>query len=400
MLLHIVHVVPYYEQAWAYGGIPRLATTMTRALAKRGYHVTVCTTDVRDAHRRASSSPPNDHGVDVRMFPNISNSIAYHLQLFTPLGLRRFLRRSAARFDIAHIHACHNLPGVIAAYELSRAGVPYVVSPNGTALPIERRIVAKHLFAWTAGRSLLRRAARIVAVSHAEVMQLRAIGLAESSIAFIPNPIDESEFDRRPDGADFRQRMQLEGVPIVLFLGKLTPRKGVAHLVRAFAAIRRSDARLVMAGNDMGTGAAVDSLTRQLGLTARVIRTGLLTGAHRLDAMAAANVVVYPSRDEIFGLVPLEALLSGTPVVVCDDSGCGEVISATGGGLLVPYADISSLSTAIETILADQERWRSRAASGALVARNRYGSDVVCNQLASLYHEVVDEPCVQSRMHA
>ena len=399
MSLHIVHVAPYYEQAWAYGGIPRLTTTMTRALAGRGHRVTVCTTDVRDAHTRASSSPSN-HGVAVRMFPNISNSIAYHLQFFTPVGLRRFMRRSAAQFDIGHIHACHNLPGVIAAYELSRAGVPYVVSPNGTALPIERRIVAKHVFAWTAGRALLPRAARVLAVSKAEVKQLRAMGLAPSSIASIPNPIDEAEFDRCPDGRTFRVRMRLDEVPIVLFLGKLTPRKGVEDLVRALAAIGRSDVRLVIAGNDMGAGTAVDSLSHRLGLTARVLRAGLLTGADRLDAMAAANVVVYPSRDEIFGLVPLEALLCGTPVVVCNDSGCGEVISETGGGLVVPPGDITSLSAAIETILANQDTWRSHVASAALVARRRYASGVVCDQLESLYHEILSDTSDQSRMQA
>src|SRR4051794_32877513 len=153
--LRILHVVPYYEEAWAYGGIPRLATTMTRTLARRGHRVTVCTTDVRDARTRAWSGLPNTDGVDVKMFPNVSNAIAYHFQFFTPLRLRGYLRRSAASFDVAHLHACHNLPGVIAASELARAGVPYVVSPNGTARPLERRVRAKQLFALTAGRSML-----------------------------------------------------------------------------------------------------------------------------------------------------------------------------------------------------------------------------------------------------
>ena len=96
------------------------------------------------------------------------------------------------------------------------------------------------------------------------------------------------------------------------------------------------DTVLVIAGNDMGSGAAADRLVTDLRLDGQVIRTGLLRDTSRLDALAAADVVVYPSRDEIFGLVPLEALLSGTPVVVCGDSGCGEVISRVGGGLIVP----------------------------------------------------------------
>jgi glycosyltransferase involved in cell wall biosynthesis len=243
-------------------------------------------------------------------------------------------------------------------------------------------------------------AARVIAVSGAEVKQLRAIGIAHSSIVTIPNPIDESEFDRRPNGAAFRSRMRLKNAPIVLFLGKLTPRKGVEDLVRAFAAIARSDARLVVAGNDMGSGTNVNALIDRLGLATRIIRAGLLTGTDRLDAMAAANVVVYPSRDEIFGLVPIEALLCGTPVVVCNDSGCGEVIATTGGGLMVPPGDIPILSAAIETILADQERWRARVAPAALVARQRYSSGVVSDQLQSLYHDVLSDSFNRSRMPA
>jgi glycosyltransferase involved in cell wall biosynthesis len=398
--LRILHVVPYYEQAWAYGGIPRLVTTMTRALARRGHHVTVCTTDVRDDRTRASSSVPGAPGIDVRMFPNVSNALAYHLQFFTPIGLRTYLAHAAATFDIAHIHACHNLPGVIAAAELSRAGVPYVVSPNGTARPIERRIVAKRVFALTAGRRMLAGAARIIAVSLAEKAQLLTLGIAPSAIDHIPNPIDETEFDRDPDAAGFRAGAGVGEGPMLLFLGKLTPRKGVEDLVRALASLDRPDALLVVAGNDMGAGNGIDSLVRRLGLEDRVIRTGLLTGSRRLDALAAANVVIYPSRDEIFGLVPLEALLSGTPVIVCNDSGCGEVISATGGGHVVPHADVAALSDAIASILADEQAWRARARAAAGVARRLFGAEVVCDGLEALYANVIARTAAARRMPA
>jgi len=398
--MRILHVVPYYEQAWAYGGIARLATTMTRALAKRGHRVTVCTTDVRDEQTRAAPGHANIHGVDVRMFRNVSNSLAYHLQFFTPMGLHAYMRHAAKTFDVAHIHACHNLPGVVAASELRRAGIPYVVSPNGTALPIERRITAKRLFARTAGRSFLSGASRIVAVSQAEIRQLCSLGIAESSIVQISNPIDDFECDRPPDSRSFRARLQVGDAPIVLFLGKLTPRKGVGDLVRAFARLDSSEAVLVIAGNDMGARRSVETLVRELGLRDRIVFTGLLTGRTRLDALAAATVVVYPSRDEIFGLVPLESLLSGTPVVVCDDSGCGEVISGTGGGQTVSHADVGSLAAAIEGVLADEPSWRSRARAAASVVRQRFGADVICTQLESLYASVVGPTSTPCRIGA
>jgi glycosyltransferase involved in cell wall biosynthesis len=141
----------------------------------------------------------------------------------------------------------------------------------------------------------------------------------------------------------------------------------------------------------MGARTRIVSLVRSLGLEPRVIHAGLLTGSARLDALAAADVVVYPSRDEIFGLVPLEALLAGTPVIVCNDSGCGEVISSTGGGLIVPPGEVRTLSAAIETVLADVEAWRGRARTAASVVRRRFGSEIICDQLESLYWEVVDQ---------
>src|SRR5262245_45869344 len=226
--LRILHVVPYYEQAWAYGGIPRLATTLTRTLARRGHEVTVCTTDACDDRTRLPAVVPGSSPrLEVRVFRNLSNHLAYQFQFFTPLGLSRFLDARCRRgaFDVAHIHACHNLPGSIAARLLARSGIPYVVSPSGTAEPIERRILAKRVFAATAGRHLVPNAAAVLAVSEAERARLTRL-VEEPRLRILPNPIDDDEYRQAPDGFRFRERHQLERRPIVLYLGKLTPRKG------------------------------------------------------------------------------------------------------------------------------------------------------------------------------
>lgn len=391
--LRILHVVPYYEHAWAYGGIPRVATAMTRGLARRGHAVTVCTTDARDERSRLSrlDRSSDEPGVQVRVFRNVSNRLAYHWQFFTPVGLSSHLRSRARDFDIAHLHACRNLPGVFAAAALLRARVPYVISPNGTAPAIERRFVAKRVFDWTAGRAPLTESSRVLATSVAETRQLRDLGIPPERIEVVPNPIDDEELELRPDPRGFRESQGLGSTPLVLYLGKLTPRKGVDVLLRAFGRLRRPDATLVIAGNDMGTGTAIDVLTGTLGLESRVRRVGLLEGRERLDALAAANVVVYPSRDEVFGLVAAEALMCETPVVVCDDSGCGEIVADAGGGLSVPFGDAMRLAVAIETILASEEHWKSRArAARAFVAR-RFAAAAVCERLERIYRDVLVE---------
>src|SRR5215203_184974 len=140
--LRVLHVTPYFAGAWAYGGIPRLAEALASGLAHRGHDVTVCTTDAADANTRLHGAPrtfhpwpaaTRDDGVVVRTFPNVSNRLAYHAQLFLPVGLGEYLRRHRHEFDIAHLHACRNVPGIVAGRHCRAAGIPYVVAPNGTA---------------------------------------------------------------------------------------------------------------------------------------------------------------------------------------------------------------------------------------------------------------------------
>ena len=364
--------------------------TLTRELARRRHHVTVCTTDACDARTRLPrSTPPNADGLELQVFRNVSNSLAYHLQFFLPIGLDKYLKRNAGTFDVAHLHACRNLPGVIAAYHLRRAGVPYALAPNGTAPRIERRRMAKRIFDVLEGGRVLGSAARVMAVSSAEHRQLSEMGVDPQVIRVIPNPIDLDEFRSPLAPGQFRRREALPAGPLVLFLGRLSPRKRLDVIAHAFAQLHRPDASLVIAGDDMGAGASARALVRSLGLEGRTRFTGLLRGRERLEALADADVMVYPAEHEIFGLVPLESLLAGTPVIVADDSGCGEVIRATGGGQVIPRGDAGRLARAIDTVLDDPVAWRRAAADAAVRVRAAYGGDVVCTALEQLYGEMI-----------
>jgi glycosyltransferase involved in cell wall biosynthesis len=392
--LQILHVTPYGAEAWAYGGIPRVAATLSRELARAGHAVTVCTTDAhtagtRDrAHHSPSVSAPAAGSVSVHVFPNLSNRAAYHAQAFLPIGLGRFLAGRARSFDVAHLHACRNVPGLIAARHLRRAGVPYVVAPNGTAVRIERRQLIKTAFDAAAGHRLLAGASRVMAVSRAESASLAQLGIAPSLIRLLPNPVDLDEVPRDLPRGPWRQRRHLGADPLVLFLGKLTPRKRVEDLVRAVAVLGRERVRLVVAGNDMGAGGSIRRAASALGLAGRVVFTGLLTGTERFDALADADVVVYPSEHEAFGLVPLEALLAGTPVVVGDDSGCGEIVSAVGGGRLVPTGNPLALANAIADVLDHPAEWRAAARAAAARVQAAYGGAAVARELAGVYGEI------------
>ena len=391
--MRILHVTPYYERAWAYGGIPRIAGALARGLVRRGHQVTVCTTDVQDDRSRLARRAKVlvGGGVRVRVFPNLSNHAAYHRQLFLPLGLTRYLQRRAGDFDVAHLHGFHNLLGVAAARCLTRAGVPYVLAPNGTAPLIERRQAAKWIFDQTLGREVMPGAARVLAVTEVERRQLRSLGVDAGRLRVLPNPVELSEYEGLKRGR-FRQRLGLERHHrLLLYLGRWSPRKRLDVVVRAAAQLCRGDdlVRLVIAGNDMGCGPALRRQVRRAGLEGQVRLVPLLRGQLRLEALADADVVVYPGADEIFGLVVLESMLCGTPVLVADDCGAAELVGRVGGGLALPEGDDRALADGIREVLGSPDTWAANLGRAVPLVRQAFGADVVCAGLERLYQEVV-----------
>jgi glycosyltransferase involved in cell wall biosynthesis len=240
--------------------------------------------------------------------------------------------------------------------------VPYVLTANGTLLRHERKVGIKWLWDRAVAGGIPRDAARCIAVSAADAARHGRAGINAERVVRIPNGLDLGEFQALPKKGEFRAAHGLGSKPIVTYLGRVSPRKGVSHLIRAFADDAMGPATLVIAGNDMG---AMDTAVRAARNVDAVRFVGLVEGRERLALLADTDVLVYPSADEVFGLVPFEGLLCGAPVVVTDDCGCGELIADAGAGLLVRFGDVEGLQQRIRTLLQD------RAAGAAMVARGR-----------------------------
>ena len=146
----------------------------------------------------------------------------------------------------------------------------------------------------------------------------------------------------------------MNGKKLITYVGRLNRRKGLDTLLDAFRKLcnDHSDLMLVLVGPDDGYRGQIQRRTRLLSLGDRVVLTGLITLPEKLAVLSDSDVVVYPGSYEIFGLVPFEALLCGRPVVVADDSGCGEIIAEARGGITFPVGEASSLAEAISTALS------------------------------------------------
>ena len=339
--LCVLHVTPYSgRRVGVWGHSPAVAGHGAQSGRPRpsGHHlhdrrVRRGLAGSKPARRARRVSPPGRrsnrrHGVTLRVFPNLSNRLAYHQQAFradrparVPPRARAVVRRGASarlpeparrdrRRDACARPASPTCWRPTARPRTSSAGS----SPSGSSMRPSGDDVTRTPAACWRHRG---RAAPAAASWASRTTRIR----------LVPNPIDLQEFDS-PAGHGRLQgaAIGLAG-PLVAFLGKITPRKRVDLLIRAFAHLRTPEPRSSSPATTWARRSAARAAAREAGVGDRTpLRRAAARAPERLELLADADVVVYPSEHEIFGLVPLEALLAGTPVVVADDSGCGEVV--------------------------------------------------------------------------
>lgn len=389
--MRILHVTPYFAPAWAYGGPPRSIYELSKELVRQGHEVTVLTTDALDARGRVPSTWKDPDGIEVVRLRNVSNNLAWQQQLFLPLGTTGFLKHRLRSFDVVHLHMVRTWLNVVVHHHALRHQVPFVLSPRGSLPRIVRAKLAKTLFDGFAGHSLVRYASKVIALSKPEKEDCIAAGVPASKVVIVPNGIDPSFYASLPSPGEFAREHGLDGREIVAYLGRLNARKGLGTLIRAFnllQAERRQPTTLVLAGPDDGYQRHLVELAKSMGLADRVRWLDYLGVEEKLGLLVDADVVVYPAAHESFGLVPFEALLCSTPVVVTEGSGCGELIAGAGAGLTVALGDHESLKECLARVLDSKPETLEMVARGTELVLQDLNWDRIARRMVEVYSSV------------
>jgi glycosyltransferase involved in cell wall biosynthesis len=318
--VRIAFAIPYFYPAWEFGGPPRSAYELAQGLVGAGHEVKVFTTDA-GGERRISPDDVTEAGrscLETRYYRNVSNYMAFRHRLFLPPTMALNLKRELRGVDVLHIHELRSMTSVIAQHAARNLSVPYVVSPHGGLLHLGKSALKRGFDAlW--GRRIVRDATALTVVSDLEARQALGWGVPDDRIRRLPNPIRAEDYSHLPEAGSFRKQWGLDDRNVILFLGRLNRIKGVDLLIQACGRLDL-DHSLVIAGGDDGQEPTLRELaSKQLGDA--VTFTGFLNHREKLSAMADADVCVLPSRSEIFGMVALESLMCGTPVVL--SSACG-----------------------------------------------------------------------------
>jgi glycosyltransferase involved in cell wall biosynthesis len=226
-------------------------------------------------------------------------------------------------------------------------------------------------FAYLYARTFLtlaaRRSARVLTVSEASKRDiLHFLHVPASRVEVIHNAIDD-RFDREPEVEDVvrvRQRYQLND-PFLLYAGNIKPHKNVGRVIDAFARLKKrgfEPVKLLIIGDEISKSPQLRRAVHRHQLHQHVRFLGFVPDATLAVLYRLADVFVFPSLYEGFGLPPLEAMASGTPVVTSNVSSLPEVVGDA--ALLVDPRDAEAIAGAIERILTDGELRRSLIKKG------------------------------------
>jgi phosphatidyl-myo-inositol alpha-mannosyltransferase len=366
------------------GGVPEHVHNLSRQMAARGHDVTVVTSGAPFVMRRRARAVDREnrsrHGYrTVRIgisMPIVSNrSIA---RVTVGWRVKARVARALAGMDV--VHAQGLAPPTICLWALRASRAPANVGTFHTYFE-GGHWAYKYFFAYV--RSTIARTDRLIAVSEAPVTALRPYFGRDFDI--VPNGVDTELY--RPLGPE---EPRPPGPPRILFVGRFDPRNGLDVLLAA-ARILQDEGRdfVVQVVGDGPMRPVYHRQARRLGVSQRVQWLGLLD-RERPRLYREATVFAAPCVLASFGVVLIEAMASGTPLVCADNVGFRQVIRDGAPGRFVPPRDAAALAAGIGELLDDPDARADWAARGRAIAVERYSWEGVARRVEEVYAEILE----------
>jgi glycosyltransferase involved in cell wall biosynthesis len=366
----------------AVGGVERHVRTLADGLAARGHCVSIVTSDLLQVGgERLANAEAVDAGFVSRCRSYTAALPGLHRYPLLPAVVPTLLASAA---DIWHAHAFWFWPGdamlLMSRYRSRRLiASPYFYTRAHPAWRAYLRIVG----------SLLARADVVTVLSAHERELLRRSGVEPRRVEVVRPGLDLQEIDATP--APSSDKWQLDGRPVLLFVGRLSQEKGIDTLLHAAPDILRRvpESVFVLAGPDFGERAHLAAYVRTYGLDEQVVFAGELSRQELLGLYKRASVLVLPTRYEAFGIVLIEAMACGIPVLASRVAAVPEVVDDGETGMLFTVDDARDLAVGATALLRDDGLRRQMGAHGRALVEREFTLNRQLTRLEDIYESVL-----------
>ena len=371
--MHILQVTPYFFPH--FGGVESHVLGLSENLIKLGHDVEVVTS-------RYSRMPETENlnGIKITRLPQWINM--YNTPLVT--SIKEFVRRTHA--DIVHVHSPPPFTERFAAKGAKEAGKPFVVTHH-CDLELKGFLgnTAVNFYQNFLGNFPLQVADRVISTTESYATTSRT--LWDIDVTVIPNAVDVHRFKPENEGKIIRDKYSTDDEHLALFVGRLVPHKGIGILIRSLT--YTENGKLLIVG-DGPYKEWLKNLVKKLDLSERVVFVGPVDDYWLPAYYAATDVVVLPStsRLEAFGIVGLEGMASGKPLILSDIPGVRDVISEKEGYIVEPL-DPNAIAEALEKIWNAPEMAREMGARGRKRVEKLFSWEKVSKDVEQVFNEIL-----------
>lgn len=389
--MKILHIIPSYLPALVASGPIKPTHYLNRELVNRGHEVTVYTNDM-DGNKRMKvkyGEPVYIDGVRVIYYRANKFGIWQYSK-----NMHKAIKKNIKEFDLIHITSVFLAISALGSYYARENNIPYIISPHGSLMKeplIKKSSLIKKFYIKFIEKINLGKAAAIHFTVEREKEEFEELNIKYKKPIIIPNGIDFKDWDYGADLGSFRKKYNLEKNKIVLFLSRIVWKKGLDTLIKSFSKIskRYSDAVLVLAGgDDENYIKKVKEFIKEEKIIDKVLFTGIITGKEKEAAYLDSDVFVLPSYSENFGVVVVEAMYFGLPVIISKGVGLGSKIEKEEVGKVI-NKDTEEVYRAVIDILENKKESREIAIRAREWVQKEFSIEKVAERWVEEYNKIV-----------
>ncbi|VEP11465.1 Glycosyl transferase group 1 [Hyella patelloides LEGE 07179] len=388
--MKILQIVP--SISLVYGGPSQMVLGLSEALANQGIEVTLVTTNSNgDAGQPPLDvplgKPIKQHGYEIIYFP-CSPFKRYKFSL----DLLQWLSNNAANYDLAHIHALFSPVSTFSATVARQKKLPYVLRPLGTLDPadLQKKKLLKKLYGSLLEKPNLASAAAVHFTSEEEAKVSERYGTTTNDLII---PLGVKIPDNFPAPKTAREQFGIdETVPLILFMSRIDPKKGLDLLLPALKTLQKEgwQFHFVLAGANPQDPVYENSIKEQitnspLGDISTI--AGFVQGEAKLALLQDANIFVLPSYYENFGIAVAEAMATQTPVLISNKVHIWEAIQDAGAGWITP-CNQEKLTETLRKTLQNSQDWEQIGSNARNLVKDKYSWNAIAKQLITAYSQL------------
>lgn len=389
--MKVLHIIP--SVGLVRGGPSLAVLAMVKALQSLGIKAEIATTNDNGAGLLDVSLQQCIEYEQVRVwfFSRFSPNVNFIREYAFSSQLTIWLWHNISNYDLLHIHALFSYPSTVAMAIARLKKVPYIVQPHGLLCEwsLQQKSRKKQLYLQLVERANLNASQALHFTTLQEQQEVSLLGLKPTSF-ILPLGI----FPSTPIRNAHQRLHQLLNIPadepIILFLSRLHPKKGLDYLIPALSKSQHRFTFIIAGSGSLEYEAQIKSLVFSTGLGDRTILVGFVQGEFKDILIQGSDLFVLTSHSENFGIVVLEALVAGLPLLITPGVALAPIVKQHQVGY-VTELDVSAIACALDEFLTNPQAAKDMSDRGRQLVLEKYTWEQIALQMQQIYAYILQQ---------